>query len=187
MVGCCRRPGRGTNTGLSCVGLQGSGSLRPEYLGLLNSTFFLLAFTVRVTDVPFDTVRMCFAGGMNANVFTLHLRGWHRHEGCHSPAVLPRWCHWRSAVCAHLLPLAGWLWLVLLPRCFVPAPCFRRRVVLRAGGPSVRWLLCVSLRHLRHLHLDRLVASPFVFPSWSWGLPPSRAGYKYGAHHAGIS
>ena len=31
-AGCCRRPGRDTNTGLSLVGLQGSGSLLPEGL-----------------------------------------------------------------------------------------------------------------------------------------------------------
>ena len=30
----CRRPGRGRNTGLSSVGLQGSGSLRPALLGV---------------------------------------------------------------------------------------------------------------------------------------------------------
>ena len=69
------------------------------------------------------------------------------------------------------LLLAGWLLLVLLPRCSVPAPWVRRGVVLCAGGPDV----FVVVERLRFLAPDRVLASvSFLF--WSWGLPPSRAG-----------
>ena len=84
MVGCCRRPGRGINTGLTSWVCKAAAAFVRKRLGLLKSAFFLPAFpmgvtgwlafehghTVRFLDGPFGTVRVCVAGGMNANVFT---------------------------------------------------------------------------------------------------------------------
>ena len=47
----------------------------------------------RVANDCFGTVRMCVAGGGDANVYTMLLRGWHRPERCQSPAVLQRRMH----------------------------------------------------------------------------------------------
>ena len=202
----CRRPGRGINTGLSgffapwlvvaavpggvqirgCPALvckAGAAFVR-KCLGLLNSAFFLLGFTVRVIDVPFDTVRMCVDGGLGANVFTCFFVG---------GTVL-------VGVTVRLFFSAGVFGdpRFVLIFCFSPGGsglsfCPAALSLLRGFGAAWSFVLearafvgccaflCVTL------HLDRFVASPFVFPSWSWGLPPSWAGYKYGAHHAGIS
>ena len=84
MVGCCRRPGRGTNTGLAFVGLQGSGSLRPEAPRVAEVCLFPACVPygchrlahhrarshVRFVNDGFGTVRMCFDGGVDANVYT---------------------------------------------------------------------------------------------------------------------
>ena len=77
----CRRPRRGTNTGLTFVGLQGSGSLRPEAPQVAEVCLFPACVPMGVTGwliiehghtVRFvnGTVRMCFAGGVDANVHT---------------------------------------------------------------------------------------------------------------------
>ena len=111
----------------SLVGLQGSGSLRPELPCLCEACLFPL-------------FRMWL------------LYGWHRCWWGHSRVVLRRRWQWRPAGCANLPFLAGWLWHVLFPRCSSPAPRVRRGVVLRAGSPGVWWLFDLRLFALVDRH-----------------------------------
>ena len=150
-AGCCRPGRRGTNAGLTFVALQGSGislfpACVPHGCHMLAHHRARLHRAVCGRSLRHSPDVRCWR--CECQCVHLLLRGCHRHEGCHSLAVLHRRGHWRPAGCSHLLFLAGWLWLVLLPRCSVPAPWVRRGVVLRAGGPCVWWLLSVSLRLL---------------------------------------
>ena len=207
----CRRPGRGINTGLSgfifaswlvvaavpggvqirgcralvckaaaafvqkCLGFLKSALFLPAFpLGVTGWLAFLLGFTVRILDVPFDTVRMCVDGGMGANVFTCF-----------------------SVTGTVLVGVTVWLFFpagvigdprVVLIFCISPGGsglsfCPAALSLLRGFGPDVFVVVGCSLRHLAP---DRVLAS-VLCSFWSWGLPPSWAGYKYGAHHAGIS
>ena len=75
-AGCCRRPGRGTNTGLFMGGLQSSGSLLPEACRSAQVRLLPAAFRQRwLQDCP--DVRCWWWG---CQCVHLLLRGWHRHE-----------------------------------------------------------------------------------------------------------
>ena len=175
-----RQPSSGSSLGL----LNLPFSCLRSHMGVTGWLAFLHGFTVRILDVPFDTVRMCVAGGMDANVFTCFSVGGTVLVGVTvrlffpvgvlgDPRFVLNFCLSPGGSGVSCCPAA-----LSLLRGFGAAWSFVLEA--RAFGGCCAFL-CVTL------HVDRLFASPFVFPSWSWGLPPSWAGYKYGAHHAGIS
>ena len=112
------------------------------YDDVLNFVFFL----PRVVNDGFGTVRMCVAGGEDANVYTCFSVG-----GTGLNACIVR--------LFYIVGCIEVLWVVLifcfspggsgpafLPRCCVPARWVRRGVVLCAGGPDVFVVVERSLR-----------------------------------------
>ena len=198
-AGWCRRPGRSTNTGLyvfACramvgvaavpggIQIRGSRSLvckAAAAFALKPAEVLKFDFVMpRVVNDGFGTVRMCVADCGVANVYTCFSVGGTGMNGvivrlfinvgcivdprvvlifCFSPGVFG-WSFCPAAL--SLLRGFGAAWSSVLEA----RTCFLSLSVL-----------CVSL--------SRVLASVSFF--WSWGLPPSWAGYKYGAHHAGIS
>ena len=160
--------------GLWFVGLLGSGSLRPGVHRLPRVCLFHLCFPSGCHRLAHHRTRShravcgrwlwhspdvrCWRCGCQC--VHLLLRGWHRPEWGHSPAVLHRRGHWRPAGCSHLPFLAGWLCLVLLPRC---------SVLLRGFGAA--WSSVLEARACRgcgaflcvSLLVDRVLASLLFF------------------------
>ena len=191
-AGCCRRPGRGINTVLvvfafrAMVGVAAPGGVQiwgslslvckaAAAFVLKSAEVLMVAFVLqRFVNDGFGTVQMCVAGGMGANVFSCFSVGGTGRNGDTDRLLYIVGCKEDPR-----LGGSGWSFR----RCSVPAPWVRRGVVLCAGAPDVFF---VVERSLRFLAPDPVLASLW-FSFRSWGLPPSLAGYKYGAYTAGIS
>ena len=188
---CCsgrgRRPGRGKNAGLmilachrlvlppSRAGYKGRGSLRPEASRGAEGCFRPAALCQRWLRDCLDVrcwwcanVFTCFSvGGTGLNGVTVRL---FFDAGCIvGPRVVLIVCFSPGG--------SGWS--------FCPAALSLLRGFDVAWSSLLEARTCLLSLSLLCVPLGRVLASvSFV---WSWGLPPSWAGYKYGAHHAGIS
>ena len=178
------------------------------YLGLLKSPFLLLGFTVQVIDVPFDTVRMCVAGGMDANVFACFSVDGTGMRGvtvrlffpdgamgdprfvlifCSSPGV-SGWSFCLAALsllggfgaARSSVPEAQTCLLSLSVLCgLLPVPSILSSVSF--SGPGI----CRRPGRGINTGLVTLAFQRYLFDLVCWCVPPSRAGYEYGALRAG--
>ena len=198
MVGCCRRSGRDTNKGSRSLICKAAAAFSLKLVEVLKFVFFLPAshlrvtgrlifehgHTVRFVTDGFGTVRMCVAGGVDANVYTCFSVG-----GTGMNGVIVRLFFNPGCIVDPR---------VVLIFCFSPGGsgcwsfCPAALSLLRGFGAAwssvlEAWTCLVSLSVLWFLRFSSPCPRFCVVLLWSWGLPPSWAGFKYGAYHAGMS